>query len=244
MRFLIVYQDFSKLANDVVALLGVEDITVLSVKKGERAASAELLAVLKEYPDAPTAICQVVRKFRKSIEPLVDIQYETKKFRSDDQRLKDWIQPTGTTKEAFLNPHRAMLDASTRAEHLVIAEHALDVADKIASHRWKFVNLSADLLARYAEGEDLGASRNWKQEYGVDFAANGGVRYNYHMVANGDHTSGSSEWHLKEGDNTSRESAARIYFDRIVVGGLVKICVFYVGPHPEGSSYSVLITCN
>ena len=244
MRFLVVYQDFSKPAQEVVDRLGVEDVTVLIVRKGERNASAEFLAELQAHPNAPTAVCQVVRKFRRSIEALVDIQYKPKNFRPDDQQLANWLLPPDTVDESFLAPAEALTKAIQKAKHLVAADRALEHADELAQHRWKFANRSADLLARYADGEDLGPLRNWKESHGVDFAANGRVSYEYVVTSKGENAEGTTEWHLKEGDKTARESAGRIYFERVEVAGEVKVLVFYVGPHPDDGNYSVCIDCD
>lgn len=244
MRFLVIYQDFSKPAQELVDRLCIDDVQVLIVRRGEREPSAEFLKVLEQHPNAPTAVCQVVRSFKQSIEAALDIQYVTKKFRVDDQQLTNWLLPVDAEKDAIVAPSEALAAAVQRAEHLVVADGALDHADELAAHRWKFANLSASLLARYADGEDLGPLRNWRQAHGVDFAANGRVRYSYLISANGADVEGSTEWHLKEGDNTTRESAARIYFERVEVGGRVKICIFYVGPHPSDGNYSVCIDCD
>jgi len=244
MRFLVVYQDFSRPAQEVVDRLGVEDVTVLIVQKGEREVSAEFVAKLQKHPNAPTAVCQVVRKFKKSIAALVDIQYTAKKFRQDDQQLANWLLPPETVDESYLAPAEAITNAILEAKHLVAADGALEHADKLAGHRWKFANRSADLLARYAEGEDLGPLRNWKESHGVDFAANGRVSYEYVVSSKGEDAKGITEWHLKEGDKTTRESAARIYFECVEVAGEVKVLIFYVGPHPNDGKYSVCIDCD
>lgn len=244
MRFLIVYQDFSEPARQLVNRLGVEDVTVLRIRKGERKASAEFLATLQAHPNAPAAVCQVVRKVRKSIEAFVDIQYLTNEFRPDDQQLAEWLLPPDTVKKQLLAPSRALSNAIRNTKHLVAASGALEHADELAKHRWKFANQAADLLSRYAEGEDLGPLRNWKESHGVDFALSGQVRYKYVVTFKGEDVEGITEWHLKEGDKTTKEGAARIYFDRVEVGGDVKVLVFYVGPHPDYGAYSVRVDCD
>ncbi|HFE45625.1 MAG TPA: hypothetical protein ENJ18_09030 [Nannocystis exedens] len=63
-------------------------------------------------------------------------------------------------------------------------------------------------------------------------------------TSKGKDTEGTTDWHLKEGDKTTRESAARIYFERVEVAGEVKVLVFYLGPHPDDRKYSVCIDCD
>lgn len=244
MRFLVVYQDFSRPAQDLVDRLGVEDVIVVIARKGEKQASAAVLAHLRAYPSAPTAVCQLARNFRKSIEPLVDIQYTAKKFRLNDQQLVSWLVPRNIDQEEFVAPADALAEAVLKAKRLVAANGALDHANKLAKHRWKFANRSADLLARYAEGEDLGPLRDWKKRHGVDFAANGRVRYTYTVTSKGEDIRGTTEWHLKEGDKTSTKSAARIYFEFVTVAGEERVLLFYAGPHPKDGSYSVYIDCD
>lgn len=222
----------------------MEDVVLRIVLKGKTEASEEFKEELRAHPCAPTAICSVNRKFKNSIKALVDIQYEAKKYRKDDQQLENWLLPLDNINEALLSPAEALNNAIRETQHLVAADGALRHADEIAKHRWKFANRSANLLARYAKDEDLGPLRNWKEDYGVDFAANGQVRYEYEVISKGEHVNGITEWHLKEGDNTTRKSAARIYFERVEIGREVKVVVFYVGPHPDDGEHSVQIDCD
>lgn len=116
---------------------------------------------------------------------------------------------------------------------------ALKHADDLVEHRWEFAALGAELLARYALGESLGPLRNWKSAHGVDFATNGQVTYKYRGSSGSETCDGRTDWHLKEGDNTTRESAARIYFARVEFSSGTRVVVFYVGPHPKDGERAV-----
>jgi len=244
MRFLFVYQDYSEQAQTLLDELDVRDVTVIVCRKGANAPTADEIALLVASSNAEAAACEINRKYRRSVAPYVDFCCEPKKFRIEDQQLRAWLVPPTAVASQWVAPRQAMTNASKQSVHLVIADGALDHADELASHRRRFVNLSADLLARYANREDLGPLREWKRRHQVDFAANGRVKFDYSVSAAGTKRSGSTEWHLKEGDNTSRESAARIYFERADIGGAIKVVVFYVGPHPKDGTYVALVDCD
>jgi len=52
---------------------------------------------------------------------------------------------------------------------------------------------------------------------------------------------GSTQWHLKAGDRTTRESAARIYFDVVKVASAHLVVILYAGPHPKDGTYSAVV---
>jgi hypothetical protein len=70
-----------------------------------------------------------------------------------------------------------------------------------------------------------------------EFAANGQVKFQYSIDGLGTISNRACEWHLKDGDHTTRECAARVYFDRVeLLSGRTLVIVFYCGPHPpEGT---------
>jgi hypothetical protein len=151
------------------------------------------------------------------------------------------LVPKNQVAITYKKPSDAFRAAAERAPWLVIHPDALQLADELAEHRWQFATLGANLLADYALGKSLGPFRDLKRNHGIDFAANGRVAYGYEVVSGSEVQKGRTEWHLKEGDRTSRESAARIYFARVEFGSGVRVIVFYVGPHPEDGERSVLL---
>ncbi len=95
------------------------------------------------------------------------------------------------------------------------------------------------MLGRLGSGDpDLEPLRNWEAAYGLKFAVSGQVSYSYSSVLGGKRHSVDSEWHLKAGDRTTRERAARIYFTQIKSGEETRVLVAYVGPHPPDGAYS------
>ncbi len=243
MRFLFVYQDFTDAARKLLEQLAVNNVVLIIARKNADAPTKEELAQLIANPAAGAALCQVNRKYAKSVTGIVKLEYQAKKFRADDQQLREWLVPAAAVLLEPDAPSQAFLQVAGQAyPSLVIVSSVLEHADEIAKHRWAFATKSARFLAKYAAGEIVGSLRSSKVDYGVEFAANGRVAFRY-VVRFGSHEhSGRSEWHLKEGDHTTRESAARVYFDRIEVAGRILIVVFYVGPHLDDGEHRVDIT--
>lgn len=243
MRFLVVYQDFIKPCRDLLDRLGVEDVEIICIFANESSLRPEILRQLSDHPNASLAICQVGRKIKQGIPGHINIDYETKKFRVDDQLLQEWlirsrVNFVSSPEHVYVKPSEIFQSAIQQTNRIILAEGALDQADRIEKHRWRFIERSANLLVRLSNGEDLGAQRDWKSRFNVAFAGNGKVSYKYRISHGGRTIFAETEWHLKEGDNTSPESAARIYFDRIQLENALLIYVFYVGPHPAYKCYT------
>jgi hypothetical protein len=181
------------------------------------------------------ALCEIDRSYRKSLGNL-DFGIQSKVFRADDQNLRNWLlPPPPAIREVTPAPTLSFNKVCGENARLVLADRALERADEIAEHRWLFVSKAANLLARLSRGDDLGSMRDWTHLHGVPFAANGKVKYSFRLP--NQRMWKTIEWHLKEGDHTTPESAARIYFCREAVGGIDHIIVFYVGPHPPSGTY-------
>lgn len=241
MRFLFVYQDYAEPARRLLDELSVRDVQIIIARKNATTPTPEELELLQAHTGAEAAGCQINRKYRKCAAAYVTFCCEPKKFRPDDQPLREWLAPPTRTPATYDKPTVAFRTAADDAARLILHPDALATADEMAEHRWEFANLAAGLLARYAKGEQLGPARDWKSIYGVEFAVNGQIAFKYKIR----HGAGSrevvSEWHLKEGDRTSRESAARVYFTRVEIAETVWVVVSYVGPHPEDGKYQVKV---
>lgn len=238
MRFLFVYQDYAEATRTLVASLGVVDVEVIVARKSEDYPSAEEINQIgKGNPAA--AICQVVRRYKNNIKSLVDIQYEAKQFRREDQQLREWLIPAQIPQVAAPKPSEA-IDPLIKHDQVLVAEHAFDTIDEIHERRHPFVQRACALLVRYADGEALGPMRDWKSQFNVDFAPNGRVSYRCEDATTKKSWDPSS-WHLKEGDNTTPDDAARIYFNTIELDGRSLLVVSYAGPHPTDGKYSAKI---
>lgn len=233
MRFLFVYQDFATQARNLVGELLVRDVQVVVARKGEVFPNAAEIEMLKKHPGAEAAACQLNRKYRKNVEQYVSFTVAPKKFRFGDQVLREWLVPSDQQADAVAAPSAAFREADRVSALLRLHSRALDRSDDLDPTRWSFAAAAANLLARLASGEDLGPLREWGERHGVAFAANGQVRYRWTLRHDGEFSDGVSEWHLKAGDKTTAERAARIYFQPVDVGGQKLVLVFYVGPHPQ-----------
>ena len=220
----------------------VQEVTLIVARKNASAPTADEVKVLEAHKGADAAACEINRKYRKSVASLVTFCLEPKKFRFDDQPLREWLVPKDRVPITYGKPSAAFLAAARRSSLLVLHPDALMSADELVEHRWEFATLGANLLARYASGDSLGPLRDWKGDHGVDFAANGRVSYKYRATCGTDVRDSRTGWHLKEGDNTTRESAARIYFARVDFNSGARVVVFYVGPHPDNGERAVSIT--
>jgi hypothetical protein len=245
MRFLFVNQNFSKQAAELLVELAVDDVSIIVVLARSDGPTANELALLVKHPGAQAAACDVNRGYRKCAAKYVTFCCEPKKFRIEDQPLREWLSPPSRSLVSYVSPSKAFFDAASREPTLLIAPNALDSADELAELRWKFTQRSADFLAKYAAAADqAGAPQDWKAKHGVDFAPNGGVSFKYTCHCNCDSArhQGRTEWHLKEGDRTARESAARIYFVRVNCTTGARVAVLFVGPHPTEKEHTISFT--
>lgn len=236
MRMLFVYQDFAVPARDLLTRLSVEDVDLVIVRKGEVQPPPEILDRLRD--DVRCAICQVHRKYKKNVGQFATIEYEAKHFRTEDVQLQAWLLPIPPDQNEILRPSLEFERVSAQCADLVIAPGALAHIDDLDTHRWHFVKKSAALLLKHAQGHDTGPMRNWLRRHGVDFAVNGQVSFTCNLP---DGRRPRTEWHLKEGDRTSRTSAARIYFNSITHRDRHLVVVLYAGPHPRDGNHDVAL---
>lgn len=238
MRFLFVYEDFAVQARNLIAELVVADVEVIVARKREDQPNDAERELLEQHRGAEAAACQLKGKYRKNVAQYVTFTVEPKKFRFEDQLLRAWLVGAGGGGgESNKPPSESFTDAAKSSPTLLLHDDALVVADQLDETRWAFAGTSADLLQRLAARDPgLEPPRSWKAVHGVEFAPNGRVSYGYTIDVGGEHSS-KTEWHLKAGDKTSAERAARIYFMSRMVGSTQLVLVSYVGPHPRDGSY-------
>jgi hypothetical protein len=229
MRFLFVYQDYAHEARRLLDELSVSDVQIIVARRGESAPSEDEILILKKHPDAPAAACELNRKYRKAAEKYVNFTVEPKKFRFQDRVLRDWLAPpTAAPVAQVATPSQSF--GGLKSGALMLHPNALDRADELAKHRWAFAAKSAALLERFANNDStLGPMSEWKENHGVAFAPNGAVSYACVFTCGHGDCRTVSPWHLKEGDKTTPEAAARIYFQRVES----MVLISYVGPHPD-----------
>lgn len=239
MRFLIVHKNYATDAKDLIAGSGVNDVKILLVS-GENEPKGEAEELLKRNPGASVAVVSVNRKYKKALaeiyEALVEQSVETVK--GGHAALLQWIRGASSAAPAIQLPSEAFRAEVAREPKLILAHKALVSADAVAQHRYPFTNRAAKALAEYAKNNGVapeGLDRFF-QDRRLHFAPNGQVEASLSIQQQGKkEIVVLSQWHLKEGDNTTPESAARIYFVHHSINGATLVFVSYCGPHPPGS---------
>lgn len=127
---------------------------------------------------------------------------------------------------------RAISDANPRVmfHHDVFAE-----CDLVAEHRRPFLRRAADAFADLAARDGkVGRLDEFFRTHGLDHAQTGGIRATLQVYEKAKclHDSASNA-HLKQGDKTTAESAARIYYHTVSLPRGYCVIVVYAGPHPN-----------
>src|SRR4051812_4952768 len=107
MRFLFVFQDFAPQARNLLSELLVSDVQVIVARKREVAPNEKEIDLLERYPKAEAAACQLDRRYRKNVEPYVTFTIAPKKFRFNDQQLREWLVPSADLAVAVEAPSQA-----------------------------------------------------------------------------------------------------------------------------------------
>jgi len=236
MRFLVVHKDQAEEARRLVAELATH-VGVIVVASGPPIRGLRPLQELEEARGAEVATVSVNRKMVRALEKdfgcNVVEQFAT--VRGSGAALREWLAPPETADVQIPTPREALETVARDEPRVILAHKSVDAADALAEHRHDFVHRAATALAELAA---VGAPRgidNFFSERGLHFALNGPVAVSFtirrgHRVVAGPR---ECEWHLKEGDSTDRDAAARLYFWIWEDGGVRRIIVFYCGPHPE-----------
>ncbi len=234
MRYLFVLERNKVDTEALLSELGVADVRVIGVAKSDREVSQDLLSDIVNN-GITVGFSGIERGYRRSFGALV-FGFMTKDFRKNDAKLREWLAPPPPAPISCPDsPRKSFENIQATHPSVVFADGALDDADNLAGHRWSFANRAAQLLADQAAGKDVGPPREWHQRYQVHYARNGNVVYKYDLPGNQGRK--QTDWHLKEGDGTSAEAAARVYFDFVEVFRKSYVLIFYVGPHPKDGTY-------
>lgn len=117
---------------------------------------------------------------------------------------------------------------------LLVTLKSLECADDVAEHRYEFMRRAADALDLYAREGSGGRIDAFFARNGLDHAQSGGITATLTLHRDGEviltHTCNT---HLKQGDNTTRISAARVYYHAFMLDGYPHAALLYAGPHPE-----------
>jgi hypothetical protein len=132
-------------------------------------------------------------------------------------------------------PSAYYLSLAARNKQILITEGALQSCDEVAPHRFSFMKKVADAFDQYvADGGSGGRIDAFFERKGLKHAQTGGINAKLQIHRGGtciyDDTSKS---HLKQGDNTTRIAAARVYYQSFNIDARLYVAVLYAGPHPD-----------
>jgi len=119
--------------------------------------------------------------------------------------------------------------------NFLIIKGALDTCDQVAEHRREFLKMAADALSKFIDkGGRVGRIDAFFGTMGLDHAQTGGINTTLSVFKEGRRIyHKSSNTHLKQGDNTTPQAAARIYYHEFSLEERCYVAVLYAGPHPE-----------
>lgn len=115
---------------------------------------------------------------------------------------------------------------------LLLAEGALDECDQVAAHRRKFVCQAVVALLDAVDGLK-GRIHEHCDARGLIHAQSGGSKFTVTFVGK-KIARIECYTHVKRGDKTTREAAARVYYTFVDVDEVRYLAILYAGPHPEG----------
>lgn len=147
------------------------------------------------------------------------------------EQLVKTVFPQGIPKQ--LCPSEFFSKLSERQKNLLIPAAAISNCDAVARHRYKFMLKAAAALEEIAaNGLNCGVDEHFKS-LGLIHAQSGGIYAEIRVFREGKEVhKGGGSTHLKEGDNTNKNAAARIYYYCFNMSGPY-VAILYAGPHPD-----------
>lgn len=146
-------------------------------------------------------------------------------------QLRDTLFPVVAT---LPSEHFAGLAAA--CDQIVLTTGALSSCDEVDPHRRGFLIDGANALHEYVMNPGgVGRVDEFFGARGLKFAQSGGMTVTLEVYRNGKIAyTESCQTHLKKGDATTPQSAARLYFHVFRLDEIQRVAILYAGPHPEG----------
>jgi hypothetical protein len=241
-RFIVVYRDETAVARRLVDELNVDGVEVVTYQ-GETDPSPDFYGRFAGNPGAQVIFVGVKDKFRRRLAPEcekygISVVNSFSSMKIAESSIRSWLAPQGSQVRQLVMPAAAFIAAAQAERRLIIAEHALDMADGLSELRHLFANDAALALVAYARrvGTNVGDLSDFFSRHAVQHALNGQIVVDYKVRTNGGIViRNSTEQHLTKGNYTKRNNAARVYFDTIEYQGRSLVAVLYCGPHPTAS---------
>lgn len=126
---------------------------------------------------------------------------------------------------------RQVADANPQ---ILFAQGVFATCDHVAPHRHDFLKRAVDALVDLVADGSGGRIDAFFREKGLDHAQTGGISTTLEVLS-GTQTvyHETTHTHLKQGDKTTPEGAARLYYQVFSHHERVYVAILYAGPHPD-----------
>lgn len=127
---------------------------------------------------------------------------------------------------------RAVSEASPQ---LIFVDDVFDACDQVAKHRHAFMKNAADAFSEMvAMNGQVGPADTFFTKLGLEHAQTGGIQTTLQVNKGVSNIyNKTSSVHLKQGDKTTPQAAARIYYHYFLYETRCFVVVVYAGPHPD-----------
>jgi hypothetical protein len=158
-------------------------------------------------------------------------QFNDAFFNSVLDALIAHLFPQGKPRE--LLPSEYFSAVADRQKNILIPGGSIASCNDVAKHRYKFLRTAADALEKLAADGLQDTIENFFKAYELLHAQSGGIvaKLEVFRAGKSQHT-GSCQTHLKQGDSTKKNAAARVYYYRFDMDKPY-VAILYAGPHPD-----------
>lgn len=127
----------------------------------------------------------------------------------------------------------ALAESNSR---LLVTTGSLDTCDKVASHRRKFLISCADACIELLDQGNEETVEDFFRKRALDHAQSGGIDATLRIVKDGkDAYNETRNTHLKQGDKTTPQAAARVYYHYLQLEKKRYVGILYAGIHPSSN---------
>lgn len=133
-------------------------------------------------------------------------------------------------------PSEYFTSLSVANPRLLITSGSLDCCDRVAPQRRKFIIKCADAFVELlcSNGQIGTVLKGYFEVRSLDHAQSGGIKTHLCLVRTGQNVySETRQTHIKQGDNTKPQAAARVYYHALLLDELGYVGLLYAGPHPS-----------
>lgn len=148
------------------------------------------------------------------------------------ERLWQDLPVQAQVKDLSVSEHfRSVIEKNKR---ILVSNSVFDSCDAVTPIRQAFLRAASDALEEVLSNGLSGRIDAFFRSRGLEHAQSGGVNATLTVMANGHQVHRAvSNTHLKKGDNTTADNAARLYYQLFKYNGCEYIAILYAGPHPD-----------